>query len=194
MGLPEDRAHVFLDHLISLVAQGRAGLGGAPKLVVELTCCLHLSQKEPLAQHCPVEILALSFSGKGHMRGVPSMGLEIESWHLPSTWIPCQASRICGFIYMPSTLLLKAPALADPSAWNILPPDLHMVSAPGSSCRCPCPQHSSLLPPAVGFSLAWITTCYMACVVSCLLSVSPRRILPILFIAIYSASAAVGGT
>ena len=91
------------------------------------------------------------------MRGVPSMGLEIESWHLLSTWIPRQASCICGFIYMPSTLLLKAPALADPSAWNILPPDLHMVSAPGSSCHRPCPQHGPLPPPALGFSLAWVT-------------------------------------
>ena len=56
------------------------------------------------------------------MGGGPSTGLDIESWHLLSTWILCQASCICGFIYMPSTLLLKAPALADPSAWNLLPP------------------------------------------------------------------------
>ena len=135
----------MLTNLIHLL-KSSFGLCGAPKLVVELTCCLHLRRKEPLAQHCPVEIFALSFSGKGHMRGVPFMGLEIESWHLLSTWIPCQASCICGFIYMPSTLLLKAPALAVPSAWNILPPDLHMVSAPGSSCHCPCPQHSPLPP------------------------------------------------
>lgn len=61
------------------------------------------------------------------MRGVSSTGLEIESWHLPSTWIPCQASCICGFIYMPSLLLLKDPALAEPSAWNLLP---HLRMAP----------------------------------------------------------------
>ena len=96
------------------------------------------------------------------MRGVPSMGLEIESWHLLSTWIPCQASCICGFIYMPSMLLLKAPALADPSAWNILPPDLHMVSpllllgpcshvGPGIA---PAPSTPHLLSPTLCFYIA----------------------------------------
>lgn len=85
------------------------------------------------------------------MRGVPSMGLEIESWHLLSTWIPCQASCICGFIYMPSMLLLKAPALAAPSAWSILPPDLHVVSPslPSPTCSSVGPAVTSpALPPA----------------------------------------------
>lgn len=138
---------------------------------MKLICCLHLRLKEHLAPSCPVESLVLSFSGKGHMRGVPSMGLEIESWHLLSTWIPCQASCICGFIYMPSTLFLKAPALADPSAWNLLPPDLHMASPSLPSGLCsnagpaiaPAPRTALSSHPALCFSLAWIP-CAMPCV------------------------------
>lgn len=166
-------------------------------MAVELTCCLHLRLKEHLAQCCPVEILVLSFSGKGHMRGVPSTGLEIESWHLPSTWIPCQASCICGFIYMPSMLLLKASALADPSAWNILTPDLHMVSPcffHATPAIAPAPIVSHSLSPALCFFLAWLAMCHAVHVVSCLSSVSPGRILPVLFTGVYSASGAVAGT
>ena len=47
--------------------------------------------------------------------------------------------------------------------WNILPPDLHMVSAPGSSCHRPCPQHGPLPPPALGFSLAWSPCAHGLC-------------------------------
>lgn len=107
----------------------------------------------------PCRILVLSFSGKGHMRGVRSAGLEIESWHLPSTWIPCQASCICGFLYTPSTLLLKAPALADPSAWNILPWTCLWLPTASfwsllqcGSCHCPGPSPPHL-DPALCFSL-----------------------------------------
>lgn len=44
----------------------------------------------------------LSFSGKGHVSGVHSIGLEIEDWHLQSTWIPCQAPCMCGCSNPPS--------------------------------------------------------------------------------------------
>lgn len=50
---------------------------------------------------------------------------------------------------MPSMLLLKALALADPSAWNILLPDLQVISPPFLQVSAPVwvlPLH---LPPVL---------------------------------------------
>lgn len=128
-----------------LVLQPRAWcLAGAQSPAAELTCGLHLRLNTHAAQSCPVEILVLSFSGKR----THAWGSFYGTWHLRSTWIPCQASCICGFIEMPSMLLLEAPALSDPSAWNLLPPAVcralpSHVSAPLRVLPLPPP-----LPPA----------------------------------------------
>lgn len=101
-GLPEDSLR--LDHLVSMVAQPRAWClagaqnpGGGAHTLPESSAERTLGSALPCRNPCAVALR------KAHMRGVPSTGLEIESWHLPSTWIPCQAACICGFIYMPNT-------------------------------------------------------------------------------------------
>jgi hypothetical protein len=83
------------------------------------------------------------------MRGVRSTGLEIEHWHLLSTWIPCQTPRICGFIYTPSTLLLKAPDLMLP---------LHMAPPPSLYPSGLC-SHVGGLPLPLSLSLP--TPCFV---------------------------------
>lgn len=109
------------------------------------------------------------------MRGVSSAGLEIESWHLLSTWILCQASCICGFIYMPSSLLLELPHLLNPL---LKPPSPRRLSPLPPSGLCssagpaivPAPGTALSLHPALCFSAAWVTVCHAMCAVSCLLS------------------------
>lgn len=161
------RTETCLDHLVSLVAQPTTwDLAGTQKQAATLSPASEAERT--LGSVLPCRKPCASFSGKGHMRGVSSAGLEIESWHLLSTWILCQASCICGFIYMPSRLLLKAPALAEPSAETSFPQKVFPLASFRSllqcgSCHCPCPGHCPLPPPCFVFlcSLGHRVPCYV---------------------------------
>lgn len=124
LGFHEDKALDRLVPLPDLSISEPSALAQAQNRVVECKRSLHLWLKERLAQACPEEAV-LSFSGKGHVRGAHSTALEIGSWHLLSTWIPCQAPCMCGCSRTPTHCSRRLHSLQ--VAWQSQP-DFRMRS------------------------------------------------------------------
>ena len=193
VGLREDRDHVLTILYHRWLPSPEPGAG--PNLAAE-PCCRYLGLKGHWAPSRPVEILV--FHSQEKDTGVRILlqdgNRELAfAEHLDS--VP--GSLHMWLLYMPSMLLLKAPALAEPSACNLLPPRgfppcFFQVSAPrrvlplSLSPALPSPSTLLLVSPLPG-SLRSMR------VVSCLLSKEGGFCL-FFFTAVWSAPGAAAHT